>query len=761
MAATQTRERAGRSRPTVRRPGHVLSALPWLVTLVTLASISHAGGARWREVAVYVVAFAVFVGLPGVVAWRLLWSGRDEDTWLDQVVFGTLTGLCLQLPVYVVGRAAGVPRLPAVLPVLALVVALARRDRREVLLPVLGPVPRVLAWGSAAASCFAMLWFGGIGWLGWRYPSGDPVTPNGDEPYQVALTAELKHHFPPQIPTVSGQPLDYHWFVNAHLASMSWLTGLSPSVLQDRLLLPTTTVLVFAATALVAYRLTRSAYAGAAAAVILGMVGDFAPFPGKYAVSPFDEDFVSAWDPLSPSLGYGLALMLLAVHVLLRVLTLPRPAVPDVLLLGLAMAALTGAKATCLPMILCGLLLAGGVILLRRGRPGRSLVVAAAVTVAALVFAQVVLFRGASQGMWFQPAHLGTYLATKLGVPRHGLPLAGATGLLVLSWACAWPGAALLALRVRDSRAVFLLGCAGSGVAATLLLGHPHNSEDYFLRFAQPTLAIASAWGLWTVLADRSVRSRRLLVGSGVVAGVLITLVARSTAHELAWQGGVHLSYAELARPYVVTVALLVVLAAGAWFVLRRSEVASWRTVVVLLAVAITSLGLVRVLDTVRAVADRPWREAAPATRADAAIGLGGLDTARWLREHTSPDDLLATNAHLRQPGSHDNRHAWIAGLGERRVLVEGWSYTPPVLAEAARRRVPTFGIGFFDPALLATNDAAFTRPTAASVDVLRDRYRVRYLVVDVRYPADLAGLERVASLRLRTGDYAVVELNR
>ena len=56
-------------------------------------------------------------------------------------------------------------------------------------------------------------------------------------------------------------------------------------------------------------------------------------------------------------------------------------------------------------------------------------------------------------------------------------------------------------------------------------------------------------------------------------------------------------------------------------------------------------------------------------------------------------------------------------------MLVEGWAFAP---------RVATNGIvPFWDQAKLAANDAAFVSPSRESLDDLRVRYGVRWLVVD------------------------------
>ncbi len=68
---------------------------------------------------------------------------------------------------------------------------------------------------------------------------------NVDLPYHLALVGELRHHVPPATPMVAGEPLLYHWFVYAHFAAASWITGVEPLVLLFRLgMLPVLAALV-------------------------------------------------------------------------------------------------------------------------------------------------------------------------------------------------------------------------------------------------------------------------------------------------------------------------------------------------------------------------------------------------------------------------------------------------------------------------------------------------------------------------------------
>ena len=140
-------------------------------------------------------------------------------------------------------------------------------------------------------------------------------------------------------------------------------------------------------------------------------------------------------------------------------------------------------------------------------------------------------------------------------------------------------------------------------------------------------------------------------------------------------------------------------------------------------------------------------------------VAAEGIDAARWLRDHSDPNDLVATNLHCwplpDRPDVCDARHFWVSGYSERRMLVEGWAYTSKAIAAGMKLGVNDRTVPFWDPALLAANDAAFEAPTEAAVAALRDDHGVRWLFADLT-TADAAGLARVADLRYQAGNYAV-----
>ena len=108
-------------------------------------------------------------------------------------------------------------------------------------------------------------------------------------------------------------------------------------------------------------------------------------------------------------------------------------------------------------------------------------------------------------------------------------------------------------------------------------------------------------------------------------------------------------------------------------------------------------------------------------------------DAARWLRGHSEPSDVVATNEHcwsaddFANPAAPctDYRDFVLSAYSERSVLVEGWSFAPRVMAAGTPE--------FWDQPLLQKNDAAIYRPTAELLTELRDRHGVRYLFVNRR----------------------------
>jgi len=139
----------------------------------------------------------------------------------------------------------------------------------------------------------------------------------------------------------------------------------------------------------------------------------------------------------------------------------------------------------------------------------------------------------------------------------------------------------------------------------------------------------------------------------------------------------------------------------------------------------------------------------------------GGELAARYVREHSRPGDVVATNAHCAPAydASCDTRAFWLSAYSERRVLLEGWSYTPSANALAALGGPGIFDRPFRDPALQYANDVVFTQPARSRLEILRNQYGVRWLVLDRKVAPAPAALGRLVQQRFTAGSVVVYEL--
>jgi hypothetical protein len=469
--------------------------------------------------------------------------------------------------------------------------------------------------------------------------------------------------------------------------------------------------------------------------------------------------------------------------------------------LVLLLTALMGAKATYLPLLVAGL---GAVVLLgpvTGRRPAVRAVTLIVICMALLGFAQFVLYGGSSQGMSVDPPAALRYLALRV-LPGH-TPAPGAATvvtLVVLGWACVWAGVAGLPRRglLLDPAITLLLGIGSAGTVAMLLLSQPGGSQLWFSRSSSTYLMVASVCGLSALLRGRrhrpshhtahltaqrpaqratrrtgrpAVPTGRVAVALGVAAvtGTGVALVCRAAMGSGETATGARQAAGAASRtvsqtvpatgvqpgPVVAFIVLLTAAGCSACVLgplLRRwtgsGDVAAAAVVVLFMALALPASAAWH-LNTLRSRPQLPQ-----------VISPGALAAGRWLREHSSVSDLVATNAHCSQPGPPCiTLHFWVSGFAERRVLVEGWGYTAASNRRAMHFRGRYTTVPFWDRRLLEDNDAAFRRPSAATVGLLRSRHHVRWLFADRRVPGLSPRLGDFATLRFRHGDCSVYEI--
>jgi len=751
--------------PSTRRvaglvgPGWPAAAVGYL--LIAFALI--ATGVRLVDLLVFTGYAVLCLVLPGTLLWRLL-AGDGARPFIADVVFGTCLAYAVELFWYLGVRAAGVPMLVLAWPVLVVGVCLLPRWRSRLWRP--REVHRMAAgwsWCMTGVVLFAFVFVARVLWWPSPISAAGLRFPYVDEPYHLSLVAELRHHVPAGSPVVDGEPLYYHWFLHAEVAASSWATGIEPVVLLQRLSLVPMIVLVLMGAAVVAGNLARSSMLGllAPAAVTLGGAAQLAPSYG--------DPFLTATLYLSPTTTFAQMLLVPILALGLRLLSADVPAPRRLwVATALVLAAVSAAKATVLPFVMAGFL---GVVLLAavRRRLDRRALALFALCAVTFLLVQRLVFGSQSRGLTWDPLALSKAHAAATGLVESpqdaGLGLAVLLMIVFLMQQLAF-AAGIVGLarhgRWRDPRAQFLLGAAAAGTGATFAFAANGLGQAYFFLTTPVVFAVAAVWGLSTLLPDGwpqrapGVLLVAALAGLGI-AGALEALDAAGAvglrARSTPWG---------LIEPYVLAAIGVVAIAAGAVLFARRAPHASGMTGAVAV-VAVLGLSLPTTTGLAFSVARDPVPPAYQTPPPESAvIGTGGVDAARWLREHSDPDDLVATNRHCRSARAGqgcDNRMFWLSAYAERGILLEGWSYQVRTAPRAEELDLPGCCLPFWDPQRLRTNDAAF-RGVPEAVEALRDRFQVRWLVLDRRSPYRLDRLRAMADVRYHGGDYVVLELS-
>jgi len=746
--------------------------VPATIVAIATAAVVVAYGVSIGQVAIFGVYVALGITLPGLLLVRFL--RRRAGYIAEDVALGLCAGYAIEIATYLVARAIGTPLLFLAWPIATLVAFTAVPGLRSHWRGSGMRAPAAWSWSLAAILGILLAHTAGIFFA--RHHLAGSDTPYVDMAYHLALIGELRHHVPPAIPYVIDVPLAYHWFFYAEAAATSWATGIEPIVLLYRLSgLPMFAAFVVL-TAMAARRLTDRWWTGPLAVV----VALFAVVAGPYAwaAAPVldGQPLTVAWT--SPTTLFGLALFAALVLLFIDVVGPDRrpdgagtvgtagPGAPLRLwvLIALVLFAAAGAKASLLPLLFVGLLAVVVGVAVSRRRLHRDAAVGLGLTGIGLVLAIVLLFRLTSGGLVIGLDSLRAFPVVALigagragGVSALALPLVALLVALVL-WSLIWAGGLGLVIRrrgwVADPRMLLLLGICVGALGAVIVFSYPGLSQAYYLKAATGAFGILTAVGIAAVVPVR--RSYRSLLGAAVVAaavGALTVLgIGALGPSRLPSLGRDHLSGVLLA--VVLPVVALLIVVALAYLVLRWAEprrpvrLGAVPVLVIAVAMGFSIPNVAKVV--VSPIFDPPT---------GLPVAAAGIDAARWLRDHSDPNDLVATNLHcwpLPNSGDAcDARHFWVSGYSERRMLVEGWAYTSKAIAAGMKLGVSDRTVPFWDPVLLAANDAAFSAPTQAAVAALRDDHGVRWLFADLT-TADAAGLARVAELRYRAGDYAV-----
>lgn len=687
------------------------------------------------------------VAFPGVLVWRMLTRDLHRTvhrapSWFEDLTLGTIFGFGLQLPFFLVGVAADLPLLPLLVPALAGVLSLLPLGRRTWRLPT-GRLHPAASWALSAVVLYGVVWLDRNIFPArplWLRPN---QTQSIDETFHLALISDITHRFPPEIPFLLGVRLDYHWFVHAQIAAATDLTGISWTVML-RLVMPALClVLGGLGIGAVALRLSRRPVAAVVAPALL-IAGAYQLIGPTFDSGTFYEPYMAKRVVLSPSQTYGLMVSAPALMLILEVLRPRRRATRLTwTALGLSLLALTGAKATFLPIFLCGAIAAWVVSLLRNRRVDWSATALVVLVAIMTGFAQLVLFGGRGGAMAYAPFDTVAAALRDQEIEDTGGHRTTMFFALLVGWLLYGVGLLGLKRRLLDPRAVLLAVSVAAGVTVPFVFFRTGLSQLWFNRTTAELVVLLSAWGLACALPRpltlrHALRYGALAAAAGAAAylGAVVAGAAQDTRNA---------TPENLLVTVLVPVGLLLLFLLAR--VLARAIPRLPRPPLALLLVILLGLGSMNVYhETVELVTGGPVPGPSDPDEVKDLFHPGGAKAASVIADRSPVDAVVATNVHCRKPRRRhcDNRSFWVTALTERRVVVEGWGYNAETNANFIEG-IPNAWLPVPFPRRLAINDAAFLEPSPETLNRLVETYGVSWLFVNKRHPADVEDLAALA----------------
>jgi hypothetical protein len=709
------------------------------------------------QVAIFGAYVTVGIALPGMLWVRLL-HGRAAHI-SEDLTLGLAVGYCVEIATYIAARAVGAPLLFVLWPISTLVVFTAVPALRQHWRGGGTQAPIWWSWSLAVMLGYLLVYSAGTFFSVHHLAGTD--TPYVDSPYHLALIGELVHHVPPELPFLSGVPLDYHWFFYAEAAATSWATGIEPLTLLYRLSALPMFVVFVVLTAATAQRITNRWLSGpiAVAVALFGTVAGPYRWVGSAVFNPqgwnvpvFDTQTLSlTW--ISPTNLFGLALFAAAVLCFIDLVRADTSVSRrQCLLIAVLVFGAAGAKASLLPLLIVGLLtVIVGTAIIRR-RVHRSSVAGLIMAGGGLLLATGLLYGGKTRGLVVGLDSLRSFPVVGLtgaadaqGISNFVMPFFGLLIAIVL-WSFLWSGMCGLLAPGQGSSPypaiLLLLGICAGALGAVTVFSYPSVSQLYYLTPAAGVFGVLATVGISRVVPART-HYLPLLVCVCIAAAVGAAAVLAVAAIGPASAPTLVTAHLSGVLPVIILPILALIGIVVTAYIALRSVALRSRVVSGAVPLLVIALAMGFSLPNVAKVLATPINGK---SLTGVTIPGDGISAARWLRDHSGPDDLVATNLHCAwyttDYGSCNKVSYWVAAYSERRVLVEGG-----------------WGDGsFWDPALLAANDSAFTNPSVAAEATLRDQYGVRWLLADLA-GANADAVGRYADLRYREGDFAVYEL--
>ena len=623
-----------------------------------------------------------FVIAPGILCYILV-TGRVA-LGLEQLAFGWALGYALEIGVFAATAAGGqrslfsfYPILIAVIAVPYILVTIRRGGARRVTLRT-----GRWTWGVALLQIVLFAYLAELLFAASPAPGTPPrASYYSDQVWFISLTAEARNHWPLQVPNLAGLPLHYQYFFFLHLAAVNQVTGVPIFQEVFRSAIPILTCLVSLQFVYAGRALMRSRAAGIVAASLFFLIGTLKLLPNT------PNEFF----PDRSQILFGMAFFLPLVTIFGSFVAEPR-SWRDwrkwILALGFMVAAV-GAKVTILPVLLGGILAMGLYALLRARRLLIPLSTAAAMIVLVLVAARMAIYRTSS----------GLDLSL-LGSLKQEEPFSYIVTLLP------------------DSRPIRYVVWFFAAVLGALKL------------LSGLIIGLGAAWFLRRSLDRRSLLWLACLLGASLVFLYAVVVGGQSQLYF-----------------YAYGYAAGCLLAAAGFVAMWRRFVSPVR---VRPAAAVGAIMLVLALLAIdRPLATAPtfyWQSLTgsiylPEHPLGPACGARSLTPGlyaglRWLATHTPPDAVLAVNNQYVTLGPMGHctkilgQYFYYSAFSERRVMLEGYyssedkPYPPAAVAYRYPDRTPY-------PERFRLTTAIFAHGSRAAVQRAKDRFGVRYLVID------------------------------
>lgn len=749
-----------------------IRALPALVVVAAMVVVVHHGGVSYGDIGLYALRILVAVLLPGVLLSRLVRTG--PRTGVEDLAVGFAVGTLVQVPVWWLFLGLGLTYW--IWPVVVvLVVGAWPAARRRVLATDLDRTP--LAWSAAvAAICLVTLaWLRGD-FLRWSPP--EPGTKHNyynDMTFHMSLAAEAKHAMPPTLPQVAGEPLHYHWLAHADMGLASRMTGIELSSVVFQLWVPVVLLAGVVIVAACGSRISGHLWAGPLAVLLIYGTGELV---GASSSRPFSAMTLHySWS--SPSQTIATVLAIPAAGVIIDYLRRQPGATRQLWLLGAPLfLALALAKSSELPVFMGGAGILLVVALLRRERDlaSRAIVAGLALT-GSFVLSLITVYGRQDGGLSLDPLYvMRERVAAHTDVQIDAYPsvatlvaVAIVTGIWAVSVLGRTWGVLLIVQRWRsaDPGQILLAGVLVSGIGAYLGLFHPGGSQLFFLISAFALGALASAWAICERASRLSPQSFVAIGGLTLVGGLISYAVMKRFARTPPAAGFVDQALF-LALPALVVLAAAAVSSVIVVAAHRRGRARDVSVAAVVTA-AIVAGGISSTVQfTYSSLPDtsvaKRWAEH---DKGDAGMTDESVAAARWIRDHSDTDTIVATNRHCISgqvfPGTGkvnacDVVSFWVSAWSERRVLVEGWGYANQAVNAEAQNGRSYASQPFWDQPLLAANDGFFESPSKQEAAVLC-RHGATYALLDRRYQPNLPSLAPVAKRVFANSDAEVYRL--